>query len=109
MKLLIVGSRSIHDFDLSGHVPENTELIISGGAQGIDALAEQYADQHKISKLIVRPQYHLYGKAAPIIRNEKMVELADAVLVVWDGVSRGTMSTIRYAEKKGRVLIVVRA
>ena len=39
MKLLIVGSRSIQDFDLSAYISENTELIISGGAQGVDTLA----------------------------------------------------------------------
>ena len=53
MKLLIVGSRSITDFDLQGHIPPETDLIISGGANGVDTLAEQYAD--KLSIL-----YHLF-------------------------------------------------
>jgi len=44
MKLLIVGSRNISEFDFSDHIPADTELIISGGAYGIDALAEDYAD-----------------------------------------------------------------
>ena len=33
---------------------------------------------------------------------ETMVELADAVLVIWDGKSKGTKYTIEYAEKKNR-------
>ena len=107
MKLMIVGSRSIQTFDLSAHIPENTDLIITGGAQGIDALAEQYADKHRISKLIIRPQYDVYGKAAPILRNKKMVEIADVVLVIWDGQSVGTKSTIQYARKLQKELIVV--
>ena len=49
MKLLIVGSRSIEDFDLAKYVDIDTELIISGGACGIDRLAEEYADKHNIS------------------------------------------------------------
>ena len=57
MKLLIVGSRTITDFDLSGHIPEDTHLIISGGAKGMDTVAERYADEHNIEKLIIRPQY----------------------------------------------------
>ena len=40
MKLLIVGSRSITDYDISPHIPAETELIISGGANGVDTLAE---------------------------------------------------------------------
>lgn len=102
MKLLIAGSRSIKDYDLSKHIPPETELIISGGANGIDAVAENYADKHKISKLILRPRYDLYGRSAPLKRNETMVDLADAVLVVWDGTSRGTKYTIEYAQKKNK-------
>ena len=109
MKLLIAGSRSIQNFDLSAYIPEDTNLIITGGAQGVDVLAEQYADKHKISKLIVRPRYEVYGKAAPILRNQKMVEISDMVLVIWDGQSKGTKSTIRYAKKLQKNLIVVQA
>lgn len=107
MKLMIVGSRSITDFDLSGYVPENVELIISGGAEGVDTLAEKYADRKRISKLIVRPRYDLYGRAAPIYRNEKMVDIADAVLVIWDGKSKGSASTVKYAKKKNKKLTLV--
>ena len=62
MKLLIVGSRSIKNFDLSKYISKDTSLIISGGARGIDSLAEEYADKNKISKYIFRPRYDLYGK-----------------------------------------------
>lgn len=107
MKLLISGSRSITDFDLSPYIPPSTELLISGGAKGIDALAEAYADTLGIPKFIVRPRYELYGRAAPIRRNEEAVDLADAVLIVWDGVSRGTRYTETYARKKGKPVTVV--
>ena len=101
MKLLVVGSRSISDFDLSEHVKGEVSLIISGGASGVDALAERYADEHRISKLILRPDYARYGRAAPIRRNEEMVKLADRVLVIWDGSSRGALSTVSFAKKRG--------
>ena len=107
MKLLIVGSRSITEFDLTPFVPADTELIISGGAEGVDTVAEKYADTQRLSKLILRPRYDKYGRAAPIRRNEVMVDLADSVLVVWDGVSKGTQATIYYARKQGKPTIVV--
>ncbi len=107
MRLLIVGSRSIIDHDLSAHIPEGVDLIISGGAKGIDTLAEQYADAHGIEKLIVRPQYDRFGRAAPIRRNEEMVGLCDAVLAIWDGESRGTGYTLDYARKKGKEIIEI--
>ena len=107
MKLLIVGSRSVKDFDLSPYIPEDIDTIISGGADGIDFLAEQYADLHRLSKYIVRPRYDLYGRAAPLKRNEQMVDMADAVLVVWDGFSKGTQYTLKYTKKRNKPITLI--
>lgn len=104
MKLLIAGSRSIKEFDLAPYISEDVDLIISGGADGIDTLAEQYADEHNIQKQIFLPEYSKYGNAAPIVRNKQMVELADQVLVIWNGTSRGSRSTINYAKKQNKPL-----
>ncbi len=108
MKLMIAGSRSITEFDLAPYIPDGVDTIISGGAKGIDSLAEKYADEHKIPKIIITPRYELYGKAATIKRNYEMVDMSDCVLVVWDGRSRGTKSTIEYANKKGKPLIWIK-
>ena len=108
MRLMIAGSRSIKDFDLTPYVPEETELIISGGSAGVDELAERYADQKRISKLILRPQYARYGRGAPLKRNEAMVDLADRVLVIWDGVSRGSAYTVKYAQAQGKEPVVIK-
>lgn len=107
MKLLIAGSRNITDIDISPYIPADTELVISGGANGIDYLAEQYADKKKISKLIIRPQYNLYRRAAPLKRNDKMVNICDKVLIFWDGVSKGTKHTIDYANKIGKPIEII--
>lgn len=107
MKLLIAGSRSITDFDISEYIPSDTSLIISGGANGVDTLAEEYADKKRISKLILRPRYDLYRRAAPHKRNDEMVELCDKVLIFWDGVSKGTKHTIDYANKIGKPIEII--
>lgn len=107
MKLLIAGSRSITDFDLSPYIPSDVELIISGGADGVDTIAEKYSDKHKISKLILRPNYSRYKRSAPLKRNEEMVDIADSVLVIWDERSKGTLHTIRYAQKKEKNLQLI--
>ena len=107
MKLLIAGSRSITQFDFDGHIPVDVDTIISGGAVGVDTLAEKYAYKHDIEKIIVRPQYSRYGKAAPIKRNQEMVDMCDEVLVIWDGVSRGTKSTVNYANKIGKKVTII--
>ena len=108
MKLLIVGSRSITDFDLSPYIAADVDTVISGGAGGIDRLAENYADTHRLSKYIFRPRYDLYGRVAPLKRNEQMVDIADAVIIVWDGCSKGTRYTLKYAEKTKKPITLIR-
>ena len=107
MKLLVVGSRSITCFDLSPYITENIDTIISGGASGMDSIAEQYADRHKISKYIVRPNYARYGRTAPLKRNEAMVDMSDEILIVWDGKSKGTLHTIKYAKKARKPITLI--
>lgn len=107
MKLLIAGSRHIQSYDLTPHIPAGVSLIITGGAKGVDTLGEVYAREHGIPTLTVKPVYEKYGRAAPIRRNEEMVDMADAVLVIWDGVSRGSRYTAEYARKKGKDVTVV--
>lgn len=58
MKLLVAGSRSITSFDLSPYVPADVDLIITGGAKGVDTLAEVYArergDPHTDRQALLR-------------------------------------------------------
>lgn len=107
MNLLIAGSRGIKEFDLEPYIPENTDLIICGGADGIDGLAEELADKKRISKLIVYPNYKRYGRYAPLKRNEQMIALAEEILVIWDGKSRGSAYTIKVAKESNKKLTVV--
>ena len=107
MKLLISGSRGITDFDLAPYIPKNTDTIICGGAKGVDQIAEAYADRMHLAKMIVRPQYERFGRAAPLKRNEEMLRMADEVLIIWDGVSRGTEYTAKKAKDMQKPLRMV--
>ena len=49
----------------------------------------------------------MYGKAAPLKRNEEMVREADVVLAVWDGCSRGTQYTVNYAREQEKKIIEI--
>lgn len=101
MKVAVVGSRSISSADISRYIPPDATLIISGGAVGVDTIAEKYADEKGIKKLIIYPDYELYGKSAPLIRDKLIVDHADLVIAVWDGESSGTEFTISYAKRRG--------
>ena len=99
MKVLIAGPRTIDNIDISEYIPKDATVIISGGAKGIDTLAEMYADANNLEKIIIKPNYKRYGKFAPLKRNEEMVDMADKIIIFWDGKSRGTHFTLKYALK----------
>lgn len=101
MRVAIIGSRSLK-VDIEKYIPQGTTEIVSGGAKGIDYLAEVWADANGIPKIIIYPEYLKYGKNAPLIRNELIVDAADMVIAVWDGESRGTKYTVEYAKKVGK-------
>lgn len=106
MKVIIAGSRSIKDYDVVKYaihqcpfVEEITE-IISGGASGVDALGEEFARECKIPLTIVRANWDEDGRSAGFIRNRKMVCMADGLIALWDGESKGTEHTIKLAQAR---------
>lgn len=107
MKLAVTGSKSIERFDLTEYIGEDVDVIISGGEGGVDSSAEWYADWYGLSKYILRPDFRRYGAEAVTKKLETMVDLADKVLVVWDGKSEGCSYLIRYAQKSNKDIRVI--
>lgn len=108
MKVAVIGSRGIGEIDLACYLPTECDEIVSGGAKGVDAYAAEYARKNGIKLTEFLPQYERYGRGAPIVRNRQIVEYADEVLAFWDGVSKGTLSVIRYCEKTNTPCHIVR-
>lgn len=115
MKVAVIGSRSI-EYDklqmkayelLCENIPANCTEIVSGGAMGVDRLAEIYARKNNIPIKVFLPDYDKYGKRAPKIRNDQIVEYADYVIAFWDTVSTGTAHTVATAVMKGVTVRVI--
>ena len=109
MKLAIVGSRNLTNIIIDNYIPKGVTEIVSGGARGIDTLAKKFAERKGIKLIEFLPDYKLYGKAAPIKRNQKIAEYADEALVFWNGKSKGTEHTIKAfkaLEKQLTIIIV---
>lgn len=110
MRTIIAGSRTITDImylrlamQKCGWTPS---LVISGTARGVDTLGEQWAEENNIPVARFPAAWSVYGKRAGYIRNEQMADNADALVALWDNVSRGTQHMIGIARsKKLRVFI----
>lgn len=80
--------------------PGSEVVLVSGGAQGADSLVRSYARQKSLRIVELVPDWRTLGKAAGMVRNRKIVEIAHEVVAFWDGVSRGTAHTIDEARKR---------
>ena len=98
MKIAVIGSRNLNIKNIEDYISQCDE-IVTGGAIGIDSCAKEYAKRKGIKLTEFLPEYNLYGRTAPIVRNKKIVDYADKVIAIWDGNSKGTLSVIKYAQK----------
>lgn len=103
MKLIIAGGRDLnvstqfidHAMDFFG-IMENgdptmpPEEIVSGGADGIDFCGEQFAIESGTNFVRFPADWKKYGNAAGPIRNHEMAKYADALLLIWNGSSKGS-------------------
>lgn len=81
--------------------------VVSGGAAGVDSIGEEWASSSFVSLPVRRfpADWHTHGKAAGPIRNRLMAANADALILVWDGASRGSADMRRVAIEAGLTVV----
>lgn len=107
-RLIVAGVRYFDDYPklsdaineyIKTYADKKSIIIVSGCAEGADKLGERYASEHNLTVERYPAEWEKYGKAAGPLRNERMAEVADAVIVFWDGESKGTKSMIDCAKQ----------
>jgi hypothetical protein len=109
MRVAVVGGRDFDDYDLMKKTLDeiqDVDLIVSGGSEGADNLAERYAYEKSIKMKVFKPNWNMFGRQAGFLRNIDIINNADMVVAFWDGMSRGTKHSIDIA-KKGNIKTVV--
>ena len=130
MRVAIVGYRNFKDYDLFKkavikvleewgitHIEEAIEkeileCIVSGGADGTDTLAENFADEYKISKKIFLPDYSVHTslkmrKKAPLLRNTQIINYSTHVIAFPSHSGTGTQDSISKAKEKNKIMKVL--
>ena len=113
-RLVVAGSRDFDDYTLLSAeldkllVGKTNITIVSGTARGADRLGERYAAEHNLRIERFPAEWEKYHKGAGPIRNMKMVQSADAVIVFWDNESSGTKNIIECARKQDIPYRIVR-
>lgn len=111
MKVAVVGSRTLGGskqliYDTLNSL-QGISMVISGGAKGVDTIAEKWALENQIPTTIFYPDWELYGKSAGPIRNEHIVKNCDMIIAFWDGSSPGTKNSINLAERYGKKVRII--
>lgn len=105
MRVAIVGSRGITSYEAltdaltnAPHPWMDDPELVSGGADGVDTLAERYARENDVPIDVIEPDYSDWSGEHPAKqRNTEIVEESDVVIALWDGRSNGTRDTINKA------------
>lgn len=113
MKTIIAGSRSIENYyyvaraikESMFHITE----VVCGTAPGVDTLGGEWglANQIPVKNFPAAWRVNgLYNPRAGFERNQVMADYADALILVWDGESKGSVDMLARATKEKLVIYV---
>lgn len=95
MKVVIAGGRDIEVSD--EQIKEAIEKsgfqvteIVSGGARGVDTCANRYADNCQLKFTLFKAEWDKFKGLAGPKRNLQMAMYGDALILFWDGKSKGS-------------------
>jgi YspA, cpYpsA-related SLOG family len=107
LRVIIAGSRFFQDYDYLSYEMDRLLMkfplveVVSGRCKGADLLGERWANErgHPIQPFPVSPaDWEAYGKAAGPKRNREMLRYSDALVVFWNGRSRGSRDILEARE-----------
>lgn len=114
MKIAIVGTRNpgvtYQEWEkllLDKINPDEIQMVISGGAKGVDTFAKLFAARHHNPYMEFAPRYDVYGRYATLKRNTQIVKEATTVIAFPSPDSKGTLHTIREAHRMKKQVMVV--
>lgn len=114
MKLAIVGTRNpgvtYQEWEkllLDKINPDEIQMVISGGAKGVDTFAKLFAARHHKPYMEFAPRYDVYGRYATLKRNTHIAQEASTIIAFPSPDSKGTFHTIREAQRMKKHVMIV--
>jgi predicted Rossmann fold nucleotide-binding protein DprA/Smf involved in DNA uptake len=115
IRIAVVGSRNFSDYSFFCEKLEaiicnleDFEFVSGGCKSGGDALIARYCKEKGFKLTEYLPDWELHKKAAGIIRNKLIVDDCTHLIAFWDEKSKGTLSSIQFAEKQNKKVRIVK-
>lgn len=107
MRLVITGSKSSRNFTKNKEIIEKgieklgrPDEIYTGKKVGTDIAVKWWGEKNGIKVVVVEPEWSKYGGKGGYIATLKMIDGADGLVFIWDGVCREVYTCIREARKR---------
>lgn len=108
LKVIIAGGRDIEgevaytqlSALINSSFPNLDVEVVSGCAPGVDTLGERFAKENNLVIHEFKADWATFGKYAGPRRNRQMAAFADALILFWDGKSKGSANMLAEARKK---------
>ena len=107
MKVAIIGSRHVKNpkvilGKIIEELPRDCTEIVSGGAEGTDKLAEEFAKKngYKFTEI---------SSESPLEKSQKLADYSDCLIAFWDCTSKGTaviISTFTKVSKHVKIVCI---
>lgn len=81
-------------------------VFVSGGAKGVDSIAEKFALENNHDVVVIKPNWTKYNKRAGFMRNTEIVKTSDIIFALVDKPTGGTWDTIKKAEKDKKPVFI---
>lgn len=109
----IVGNRTGWTYErikeiLEKHNVYKSDVIISGGADGVDAFAQEYAKEKGCKMIIFYPDPTKLSPIRYYDRNKLIALNCDVLIAFNKQIKSGTQNTIKYAKESGKEVIEVK-
>lgn len=114
MKIAVVGSRTMWDYaylsEVLGARLRPGDVVVSGDCpEGADALAKRWAAENGFTYEGLPAAWVVngrYNREAGFERNHDVVDAVHGVIAFWDGISAGTLDTIKIARQQAKPRVV---
>ena len=111
MITIIAGSRDFNDFNFIyehlNNLPFEIDEVVTGCARGPDSIGKQWAVDSDVHVKEFPANWDKHGKRAGFLRNKEMAVYAEALILFWDGKSKGSKHMLDVALKEQLFVQVV--